>query len=222
MHLESGVGQRNHLRAHQPRQRADQVHRRWVLLVGHGATSHLPGSPPLAHFVDLGALQVVDLIGDTAQRRRRLHQQPRGFQDAVAGAVPTAQRCRQAEAFQGTALHFQTLRAKPGQGAHGAGQVADHHPGVGFFKAFKVSIKLIDPHRHLVAKRGGQSVLTMGPGDHRRVLMAQGEREQMPTDPAQTLHHQAPGIADLQDQPGVEDVLGGHAVMHVFAQPIGA
>ena len=190
--------------------------------MGHGAAPHLPCPAAFTHFIYLGALQVVDLIGDPAQGRRGLDQQPGRLQHPVAGAVPTAQRCRQAKAFQGPALYLQALCAQGRQGAHGAGQVAHHYPGIRLIKALKVSINFIDPHRDLVAKRGGQRLLPVGPGDHRRVLMLQGEREQMPTNPPQTLQDQAPGIANLQDEPGVEDVLGGHAVMHVFTQPIGA
>ncbi|MNP69099.1 hypothetical protein D3C76_1651480 [compost metagenome] len=59
----------------------------------------------------------------------------------------------------------------------------------------------------------------MGAGNHRRVLVAQGQREQLLADRMQATQGPTPGLLDLQNQPGIEDVLSGHAVMHVLTPP---
>ena len=102
--LERGIGERHHLCPHQPRQRADQVDRRRVPLVRHGAAAHLSRPAALAYLVDFAALQVVDLVRHPAQRHRHLDQQPGNLQHPVPGAVPTGRRRAEAKPGQGSPL----------------------------------------------------------------------------------------------------------------------
>ncbi|MNG95629.1 hypothetical protein D3C79_546700 [compost metagenome] len=219
MQLKSRVRERHHLAPNQARQRADQIDRRRILLVRHGAAADLPWPRSFAHFVYFAALQVIDFVSDPAQRQGGLDQQPGGLQHPVPCTVPTGQWRAEPEPGQRAPLDLETLRTKRRHGPHRARQIADQHPFTRLIKTCQVPVNFIDPDRDFVAKRGRQCLLTMGAGNHRRVLVAQGQREQLLADRMQATQGPTPGLLDLQNQPGIEDVLSGHAVMHVLTPP---
>ena len=107
--------------------------------------------------------------------------------------------------------------AERGERARAAAQHHHEHARLTGDEPLHVAAELVDPHRYLEAERGGHGVLAVGATGQEHVLAALGEVREGGEQRRELAEEDLVGAAHLEELPGLRDVLGGGAPVHVAA-----
>ena len=186
-----------------------------VALLRHRAAAAAPLLVGLRDLADLGLHQERDVGRDLAERAGQQAEEARDLCQAVAADVPGDRRRLQAELLGERLHHADAVRAERGERADRAAEL--HHgdlaaePG----EARGVALQGVEPQRALEAEGDRQRMLGMGAPGHRGVPVAARQIREGRPGAVQILPDQLEPVAQLQHEPGVDDVLGGGAPMDV-------
>ena len=176
-------------------------------------------SDELGHLVDVGLLQVVDVLRDLAERSPTASQQQEELGEAVAGGL--GRHPRHAEAK----LASSARPARAGPTRPSAASVPTAPPssptstrGRDASQALALAQQLVEPDRRLVAEGDRQRVLAVGaPRHHRAAVPARQPRQDVRHRVELGEHHRVAVALICSAVPRVDDVLAGGAPVDVAA-----
>src|SRR5450756_1682776 len=197
--------------AQEPGQPGDPLAHDRVALVGHRGAALLTGPEGLHQLPDLGVLEVADLGGEafegTAGDRNRGHDRgvPVALDDLGAHRVGVEPKIGEDLCLE--------VRGKEAVRADGTGDLAGRHVVEGACEARAVAGKLERPARQLEPERGGFRMDRVGPAHHHRVGLGPGASDQRDEECISVAQEEIAGSAELERQPGVDDVAARQAKM---------
>ena len=112
---------------------------------------------------------------------------------------------------QKSAWSSRPLLADGRERPHRARELAPEDPGRELGQPLEVPVDLRDPHGELVAEGDRERLLPVGPAGLDRVPVAAREGGEQAADLAEVARHDGVARPELEDEPRVEDVLGGRA-----------
>ena len=101
--------------------------------------------------------------------------------------------------------------------AHRAEQREDHHAVRALAQTIRVGADFGREYANLVAEGDRRTLLSFAAPGHDRLAMAHGKVDERILEAEQCGHQKSQRLANLQCQPGVEDILRRHTEMETFA-----
>lgn len=182
-----------------------------IALVGHGGAAALLVAEVLLGFADLGALEVANFEGDFFEERG---DERKGAE--IVGVAVALNDLRgdgsDLETEAGADAGFD-VGTEMGGVADGAGDFAEVDAGSGFAEAGDVALIFGEPVGDLEAEGDGLGMDAVGAADLGRVLEFVGADVEDFAEEDEVALDEARGVAEEEGLSGVDDVVGGHAVV---------
>jgi len=200
-----------HVAADDASEAADLLGGDGIALVGHSGTAALLGAEMFLGFADFGALEMADFDGNFFEGGSDERQGAEILRVAIALDDLGGDGSDVQAEF--VADFFLNVGAQVGSVADGAGDFSELHVAGGFAETGNVALILGEPVGDFQAKGDGFGVNAVGAADLRGVLELVGAEVEDFAEEDEVAFDEARGLADEECLGGVDDVVGGHAVV---------
>ncbi len=182
-----------------------------IALVRHGGRAALAWHRRLQHLRHLGLHQQRDVARHLAEAAADQGQPAPGLDDAVALRMPGQSRQRKPQRLAEGRGHAQPVLAERGQSSGRAAELQHQQPGAQLVQALPVTQQGVEPASGLEPERDRSRLLQPSAAGHWCVAVRAHQNSRRLDQPLQLAFKHAEGLACLQHQARVDDVLAGCA-----------